>query len=75
MSRYTLTQVAEMVSIHKQTIYRWEKAGRIPQVKRLARTKERIYTDEDVDKIKEYRDRTCTVEELNEQNGNGQPQQ
>lgn len=74
MSRYTLTQVAEMVSIHKQTIYRWEKAGRIPQVKRLARTKERIYTDEDVEKIKEYRDRTCTVEELNGNNGDGQPQ-
>jgi excisionase family DNA binding protein len=72
-NRYNLSKVAEMVGVHKLTIYRWEKAGRIPAVKRLARTKERIYYDADIERIIEYRDRTVSADELND-NKDGETQ-
>lgn len=55
--RYTLNEAAQKIGIHKITLYRWEKQGKIKPPKRLARNKERIFTDEDVALILEYKDR------------------
>jgi len=39
------------------TLYRWEKADKIPLPKRLARTNARIYTDHDIAAIKDWMER------------------
>lgn len=55
--RYTLKQVAKMLKVHYITIYRWEKKGLVAGPKRLARTRERVYFDEDVARLAAFRDR------------------
>ncbi len=55
--RYTLKQVAKMIKVHYITIYRWEKRGLVAGPKRLARTKERVYFDEDIARLTAFRDR------------------
>ena len=51
---YTFGQVCEMTGKSKYTLVRWEKRGIFPRPKRRASTKARIFTDEHVQKIKEY---------------------
>ena len=50
-ARYTMAQAAVKIGVHKMTLYRWEKSGKVRAAKRLARTNERIYTDEDIELI------------------------
>lgn len=52
----SLPQVAALLGVDKMTIYRWEKQGKVPAPKRLQRTNKRLYTMEDVDRLKRYRD-------------------
>lgn len=57
MDKYTMGKAAERLGVAKSTLYRWEKAGLIDQPKRSARgLKERIYTDADIEKIREWKD-------------------
>jgi DNA-binding transcriptional MerR regulator len=46
-----MAEAAAKVGVHKMTLYRWEKSGKIRPAKRLARTNERIFTDEDIEQI------------------------
>lgn len=55
--RYTLRQAAEQLGIHKITLYRWEKEGKIQAPKRLMRNKERIFSDEDIARIRDWKDK------------------
>ncbi len=57
-AKHTMGQAAKLLGVSKSTLYRWEKTGKIAAPKRLSRTKERIYTDEDIAKIREWKDRT-----------------
>ena len=52
----SLTQVAALLGVDKMTIYRWEKYGKVPPPKRLKRTNKRLYTREDVERLRRYRD-------------------
>lgn len=44
--RYSMLEAANKLGVHKQTLYRWEKAGKIKKAPRLKRTGERVYSDE-----------------------------
>ena len=55
--RYNMKRAAALIGVHKLTLYRWENEGKIPPAKRFARKNERVYTDEDVQRIKEWKDR------------------
>ena len=56
--RYTLKEAARRVGVHYITLYRWEKKSDFPRPKRLARTNERLYTDELIEAIIQWKDRT-----------------
>lgn len=57
MTKYTRTEVAEQLSVTPTTIYRWEKAKKSPVVpRRVRRTRELIYTKEDVDILRDWMD-------------------
>lgn len=51
-----MSEVVEKTKLSKSTLVRWEERGIIPRPKRKVRTKARIYTDEIIKKIIEYRD-------------------
>ena len=51
-----MSQVVKKTNLSKSTLVRWENNGLIPRPKRKVRTKARVYTDEIVKKIIEYRD-------------------
>ena len=53
-----MSEVVEKTKLSKSTLVRWEDSGIIPSPKRKVRTKARIYTDEIIRKIIEYRDLT-----------------
>jgi len=56
MAEYTMSEVVEKTDLSKSTLVRWEDKGIIPAPKRRVRTNARIYTDEIVRKIIEWRD-------------------
>ncbi len=49
----TAQQVAEKLSISKQTLFRYEKKGVFPKAKRNMINRWRQYTEEDLKKLKE----------------------
>jgi DNA-binding transcriptional MerR regulator len=53
-----MLQAAKAIGVHKLTLYRWEKEGKITPAKRFARNNSRVYTDEDIARILEYKDKT-----------------
>jgi excisionase family DNA binding protein len=55
--RYSMKQAATALGVHKLTLYRWEREGKIPPAKRFARKNERVYTDEDIQAIREWKDK------------------
>jgi predicted site-specific integrase-resolvase len=55
--RYSMKQAATKIGVHKLTLCRWEREGKIPPAKRFARKNERVYTDEDIQAICEWKDR------------------
>ena len=57
-TEYQMKEVIEKTKVSKSTLVRWEQKGIFPKPRRRARTKARIYTDEHIQKITEYRDRT-----------------
>ena len=48
---YTTTQVAQIVGVTRQTILRWLKEGRVPEVERTDRNW-RIFTEKDIEVLK-----------------------
>ena len=50
-------EAAEKIGVHKLTLYRWEKSKKVPPAKRYARTNERVYTDDDIQAILEWKDK------------------
>ena len=52
MGYYTAQEVADILEINKMTLFSWEKAKKIPRAKRHPINKWRIYTKEDVEKLK-----------------------
>src|SRR5215470_7298013 len=68
-----LLVLVEEWALTKQTLYRWEKSGKIRRARRLARTIHRIYTDEDIQEIKDCMDRIMGPDDP-EGGGTGQGQ-
>ena len=54
--KFTMIQAAGKIGVTKNTLYRWEKEGRIVRAKR-DRNNFRVYTSDDINKIKEWKDR------------------
>jgi predicted DNA-binding transcriptional regulator AlpA len=51
-------EVADLLGVHPQTIYRWERDGHVPPPKRITRTQECFYTAEDIEVLRQWRDAT-----------------
>lgn len=50
---YTVAEVAEMLGVKdRKTLYNWERAKKIPKARRHPMNNYRVYTKEDVEKIK-----------------------
>lgn len=56
VTRYSMGMAAKALGVSKETLYRWEKQGKIPPAKRVARNNQRVYTPEDILKIREFKD-------------------
>lgn len=54
---YSMKDAAKKIGVHHITLYRWEKANKIPLPKRLVRTNAQIYTEADIEAIKEWMER------------------
>lgn len=50
--RYLIKDVARILGVTRRSIYNWEKAGKIPRVERDPMSGYRIYTEEDLKKLK-----------------------
>ena len=51
-SGLTMTEAAKTLGIHRDTLKRWIKEGKIPDARRHSRNSYRMFTQEDVDKIR-----------------------
>ena len=51
-SFYTTKEVAEVLEITKNTLFNWERKKKIPKAKRHPMNNYRVYTKDDVEKIK-----------------------
>ena len=51
---YSRTEAAKLVGVSQQALARWEKAGKVQAPKRLVRTNQRRYTDEDIKRLVEF---------------------
>lgn len=49
---YFINDLARILKVTKRSIYNWEKSGKIPKVKRDKMSNYRVYTEEDIKKIK-----------------------
>lgn len=48
----TVKDAARLLGVDRKTLYRWEVAKKIPAARRHPMNKYRVYTQEDIDKIK-----------------------
>lgn len=51
-TRYYMKDLAEILEVSTRTILNWEQAGKIPEAKRDPMNNYRIYTEDDVKKLK-----------------------
>jgi len=49
---YRVSEVCKMLGIFKNTLYNWEKKGKIPRAYRDPMSRWRLYSEEDVERIK-----------------------
>jgi DNA-binding transcriptional MerR regulator len=49
---YLFGEVAEMLGVTKRTLMNWENAGKIPKPRRDPMNRYRIYSEEDLQKLK-----------------------
>jgi excisionase family DNA binding protein len=55
---YTISEFANALGVHPETIRRWEAKGHIPEARRFRKENgPRIFTPEDLRAAKKYRDR------------------
>lgn len=54
--RYSMKEAAARIGVHKLTLYRWEREKKIAPAKRYARKNERVYSDEDIQRIIAWKD-------------------
>lgn len=52
LKRYYITDVAEKLGVTTRTILNWEEAKKIPKAKRDPMSRYRIYTEQDIKKLK-----------------------
>jgi len=52
MGYHTAQEVADILHINKATLFRWEKAKKIPKARRHPMNNFRIYTKDDIEKLK-----------------------
>ncbi len=50
--RHSLRDLAKILGVTTRTIYNWEKAKKIPKPKRDPMSRYRIYTEQDIKKLK-----------------------
>ena len=57
MSTYSTVEVAELVGVSWDTLSRWirEKRFPVPPVKSLGRIRVRVWTEDDVEKVRKYK--------------------
>lgn len=60
---YSMKQAAEKIGVHKLTLYRWEREGKIQPARRYQRKNERVYSDEDIARIIEWKNATIDPSE------------
>lgn len=63
--RYTMLEAAKEVGVDKSTLYRWETKGLITKPKRCARTNARMYTEAEVEAIKQFKNKLVDAPESN----------
>ena len=51
-SRYLAHEIAQILGVTKRTLWNWEKAGKIPKARRDPMSRFRMYTEEDLQKLK-----------------------
>lgn len=49
---YTITDVARVLGLSARTLKNYEKQGKIPQPRRNPASRWRVYTEEDIEKLK-----------------------
>ena len=49
---YLINEVAKALNVTKRSIYNWEKEGKIPKVKRDKMSRYRLYSEEDIRRLK-----------------------
>jgi len=52
----TMTEAAHALGIHRDTLKRWIKEGKIPDAPRNSKNSYRMFTQEDVEKIRQVMD-------------------
>jgi len=50
--RYSMQDAAKALGVNRRTILNWEKAGKIPKAKRDPMSRYRIYSEDDLRKLK-----------------------
>lgn len=54
MKRYTRKEVAKELGVAPNTIYLWEKKGKVPAPRKLVHNNQLIYTDEHIAAYREF---------------------
>jgi DNA (cytosine-5)-methyltransferase 1 len=62
--RFTNGEAAREIGVTKNTLFRWEKNGLIAPAKR-DRNNHRVYTREDIEKIKQWKNEIREPEQVN----------
>ncbi len=50
--KYTRTEIARALRVSSMTVFRWEKAGKIPAARRNPTSNYRTYTEADLKKLR-----------------------
>lgn len=58
---YTMSEVAEVADVARQTVWRWRKAGKVPEGRRY-RGRELLFTLDEMERVYEYAHRLEPVD-------------
>ena len=58
MAKCLIGEAAQRLEVSAASLRAWEREGKIPRAPRLARTNERQYSDELIEEIRAWKDRT-----------------
>lgn len=54
---YSMQDIARILGTTRRTMYNWEKAGKVPKPKRDPMSNYRVYSEEDLRKLKKITER------------------